>query len=161
MSQPSTATETGGTILKDRSFSLTRIVNAPRELVYRMWTEAEHIAQWWGPNGFTTTIHLMDVRVGGEWSFTMHAPDGHNFRNHKVYLEVVPPERLVMEHDVWPRHRMTAVFSDLGDQKDKTSIAIDMSFESQEDFDKVIRDFGAAKGLSENIDRLEAYLASR
>ena len=60
----------------DREIVATRIYGAPRELVWRVWTDPKHIAQWWGPQGFTNTIREMDVRPGGAWRFTMHGPDG-------------------------------------------------------------------------------------
>jgi uncharacterized protein YndB with AHSA1/START domain len=143
--------------LSDRELRARRLVRAPRELVYRMWTEPEHIAQWWGPRGFTTTIHHMDVRPGGEWRFIMHGPDGTNFENHRIYEEVVPGERLVMNHILWPHHRMSITFTDA---EDETEIAIHMIFESPTDFTKVVSEFGAAKGLRENLDRLQEHLAS-
>ena len=60
----------------DREIAATRVINAPRELVFRMWTDPEQVAQWWGPNGFTNTIYEMAVRPGGVWRFVMHGPDG-------------------------------------------------------------------------------------
>ena len=60
----------------DREIVATRVFDAPRDLVFRMWTDPAHIVHWWGPNGFTTTIHEMDVRPGGMWRFIMHGPDG-------------------------------------------------------------------------------------
>jgi len=83
----------------DREIVIERTVNAPRELVWQAWTEADQIRQWWGPNGFTTTIHAMDVRVGGVWRFIMHGPDGTDYPNRIVYREIVKPERLVYDHD--------------------------------------------------------------
>ncbi len=64
------------------------MLQAPVELVWEVWTTPEHIAQWWGPNGFTNTIQTMDVQEGGEWKLTMHGPDGTNFPNRNVYKEV-------------------------------------------------------------------------
>jgi uncharacterized protein YndB with AHSA1/START domain len=60
----------------DREIITSRVYDAPRELVFKAWTDPKHIARWWGPNGFTTTIHEMDVRPGGAWRFIMHGPDG-------------------------------------------------------------------------------------
>src|SRR5882672_2745830 len=111
----------------DREITATRIFDAPRELVFEAWTDPKHIAQWWGPNGFTNTIHSMDVRPGGEWDFIMHGPDGTNYKNKNVYLEVVRPERLVYDHATWPVHRVTVTFDDLGE---KTRLTMQMLFES-------------------------------
>src|SRR5262249_44544159 len=82
----------------DREIVVTRLFDAPRELVVRAWTEHERLVQWWGPDGFTTTIHEIDVRPGGVWRFIMHGPDGVDYGNKIVYLEVSAPERLVYLH---------------------------------------------------------------
>lgn len=62
-----------------------------------MWTDPKHIA-WWGPNGFTNTIHEMNVKPGGVWRFIMHGPDGTDYPNKILFIEVVKPERLVYTH---------------------------------------------------------------
>jgi uncharacterized protein YndB with AHSA1/START domain len=86
--------------LLDREIVLSRVFNAPRELVFKAWTEAAHISQWFGPKGFVTTTHEMDVRVGGRWRFDMKAPNGTVYTNRVVYLEIKEPELLVFEHGV-------------------------------------------------------------
>ena len=58
--------------IANREIKSTRLIKAPRDLVWQMWTDPKHIAQWWGPKGFTNTIHQMDVRPGGVWDFIMH-----------------------------------------------------------------------------------------
>src|SRR5579863_6976594 len=83
----------------DRELVFTRHFVAPRELVFEAWTNPQHVAQWWGPVGFTTTIHEMDVRPGGEWRLTMRGPDGTDYKNRIVFLEVAKPERLVYKHE--------------------------------------------------------------
>src|SRR5258706_7128695 len=75
-----------------------RVFDAPRELVWKVWTEPEHIGKWWGPNGFTTTTHKMEVKAGGVWRFVMHGPDGRDYQNKITFIEVVKPERLVYKH---------------------------------------------------------------
>ena len=60
----------------DREIRLSRLLDAPIKLVWEVWTNPEHIAAWWGPNGFTNTISTMDVQEGGEWNLVMHGPDG-------------------------------------------------------------------------------------
>src|SRR5262245_47165811 len=74
---------------------ITREFDAPRELVWKAWTEPARIAQWWGPRGFTTTVTAMDLRVGGRWRYVMHGPDGAQYPVCGVFREVVPPERIV------------------------------------------------------------------
>src|SRR3954464_2525826 len=96
----------------DREIVAVRVFDAPRELVYKAWTDPEHVAQWWGPNGFTNTIHEMDVRPGGVWRFIMHGPDGTDYKNEVEYLEVVKPELLVYLHESTPKFHVTVTFDD-------------------------------------------------
>lgn len=84
--------------LAAREMVISRVLNAPPGLVYRVWVSPEHVVQWWGPKGFTTTTHSMDVRPGGVWRFVMHGPDGTDYPNRIVFNEVVPGERLAYTH---------------------------------------------------------------
>ncbi|HVZ38052.1 MAG TPA: SRPBCC domain-containing protein [Candidatus Kapabacteria bacterium] len=77
------------------SVTLTRVFDAPRDLVYRAWTEPERLAQWWGPKGFTMEIAWLDLRPGGVFHYRMRSPNGEEMWGKFVYREVVPPERLV------------------------------------------------------------------
>ena len=138
----------------DREMVATRIFAATRELVFKMWTEPEHIAKWWGPNGFTNTIHEMDVRPGGAWRFIMHGPDGTDYPNEIIYDDVVPPERLVYTHTS-PWFQMTVLFVDLGG---KTRIDARMRFESGQIRDTVVEKFGAMEGLTQTLERLGEHL---
>ena len=140
----------------DRELRATRNFHAPLELVYRMWTEPEHIAHWWGPRGFTTTIQKMDVRPGGEWLLVLHGPDGRDFPNHYLYEEVVPNQRLVITHVNWPQHRKYVTFTE---SDGETSVSVRMLFDSAADHQKVVTEYGAAKGLVENLDKLQEHLS--
>lgn len=80
---------------KDSELLITRIFNAPRELVWKAWTEPERVMRWWGPKGFTSPICKIDLRVGGSYLFCMRSPDGEDFWSTGVYRELVPPKRLV------------------------------------------------------------------
>lgn len=71
-----------------REICITRLVNAPRDLVWEVWTNPEHIRHWWGPNGFYSTIFEMDVRPGGNWEFILHGPDGRDYKNKSIYTTV-------------------------------------------------------------------------
>ena len=82
----------------DREIVVTRVLDAPRELAWQAMTDPRHVAQWWGPRGFTTTIGQMDVRPGGVWTHVMHGPDGTDYPNQSVFKEVVYPERIVFAH---------------------------------------------------------------
>jgi uncharacterized protein YndB with AHSA1/START domain len=105
----------------ERELVITRIFDAPRRLVFEMWTEPEHLARWWGPRGFTTIFGRTDVRPGGTWSRLMRAPDGSVIRKHGVYREIVMPERLVLTYitddlagNPGPETLLTVTFADLG-----------------------------------------------
>jgi len=96
-----------------------RVIDAPRELVWSVWTDPKHLAQWWGPDGFTTTTSSFDFRPGGVWRFVMHGPDGRDYENRITFDAIVKPERLEYHHgggdDVEPvQFRTTVVFDDLG-----------------------------------------------
>lgn len=151
MSPPSK--EAGNTI--DREIRSTRLLEAPRDLVWKVFTQPEHIAKWWGPDGFTNTIHQMDVRTGGAWNFVMHGPDGRDYENKVIFVEVVKPERLVFDHVVHPFHRTVVTFVEEGG---KTRLNFGMTFETAELKKKVAKEFGAVEGLVQNLDRLAAYL---
>lgn len=110
-----------GSVL-DREIVLSRVFNAPRELVFKAWTDAQHFSKWFGPKGFVTTVHEADTRVGGVWRFDMKAPDGTVFPNRIVYLEIKAPELLVYDHgadrdDDSDKFRVTITFDAQGDSK--------------------------------------------
>jgi uncharacterized protein YndB with AHSA1/START domain len=145
----------------DRQIVTTRVLNAPRELVFKMWTDPEHIVQWWGPKGFTTTTYSMDVRPGGVWRFVMHGPDGTDYQNQITYLEIVKPERLVYKHgggeDVEPVNFETTVTFE--EQGVKTRLTMRAVFPSAEAREHVVKKYGAIEGASQTVDRLEQHLA--
>jgi uncharacterized protein YndB with AHSA1/START domain len=147
---------TGSVDTSNREISAMRLFNAPRELVFRMWTEAEHVKQWWGPRGFTNTIHHMDVRPGGEWRLIMHGPDGRDYPNEYIYEEVIVPERLVLHHVNAPVHRKYISFFDAGEG---TMVSVRLLFETAELRTHVAKEYGAEKGLLDNLDRLQEHLA--
>ena len=145
----------------DREIIHSRLLNAPRPLVYEAFTQPQHVAQWWGPDGFTNTIHEMDVRPGGVWRFIMHGPDGTDYTNRVVFHEVQPPERLVYEHgsdiDNDPnRFHVTTTFEDQGA---KTLITMRLVCQSAEQCEK-FKKFGAVEGGRQTLARFEAYLAT-
>ncbi len=145
-----------------RSIIAVREFAAPRELVFEIWTDPKHLSQWWGPNGFTTTTLSFDMQPGGVWRFVMHGPDGRDYQNRITYEEVIPPQRIVYRHgggeDVEPvRFTTTVTFDDLGG---KTRITMRMDFPSATERDRVIKEYGADKGLTETLARLSEYVAA-
>jgi uncharacterized protein YndB with AHSA1/START domain len=139
---------------KDRELFLTRTLDAPVDLVWEVWTKPEHIAKWWGPNGFTNTITVMDMKPGGQWNLTMHGPDGTDYKNESIFKEVIPHKKIVFEH-VSPRFTATITFEEQGEQ---TLLTWHMLFESVEQFTQVVKTFKADEGLKQNIVKLNAYL---
>ena len=141
--------------LSGRTLSITRLLDAPRDLVWEVWTNPEHIKHWWGPEGFTNSIDKMEVSPGGTWQFVMHGPDGTDYRNEHHFVEVVKPERIVMDHVTGPKFRATITFSEEGG---KTRIQMSSLFESEEQLAQTIKVFKADVGMRQNMDRLETYL---
>ncbi|WP_061249704.1 SRPBCC family protein [Leptospira alstonii] len=147
----------------DREIRATRTFDAPRDLVFRMWTEPEHIVHWWGPKGFTNTFETMDVRPGGVCKFVMHGPDGTDYPNLIVFLEVIRPEKLVYKHgsdmeDHPGDFHVTVLFSE---QNGKTALDMTMLFKTAEQRNETVEKYGAVEGLNQTMDRLVEYLAKQ
>ena len=145
-----------------RSIVGSRVFDAPRALVFSAWTDPKHLAQWWGPNGFTTTTHAYDFRPGGVWRFVMHGPDGRDYQNRVTYDEIAPPARIVYHHgggdDVEPvKFETTVTFEDIG--KGQTRIVWHGTFPSAQERARVIKEYGADKGLVQTLARLDEYAA--
>lgn len=138
----------------DREIVSTRVFDAPRERVFKAWTDPDHLVHWWGPKGFTNSFHEFDPRPGGNWRFTMHGPNGVDFPNESRFLEIVRSERIVFRHLSSPQFLVTVTFTE---QEGKTLLVWKMLFETAAEFDKV-RSY-AIEGNQQNLDRLHAYLA--
>jgi uncharacterized protein YndB with AHSA1/START domain len=139
---------------KDRELLITRTLNAPVELVWEAFTSPEHVANWWGPNGFTNTIYTMDLRPGGLWELVMHGPDGTNYKNKSIYKEIVVNKKIVFDH-FNPDFTTTIEFEEHGEQ---THLRWHMLFNSVEEFTQVVKTFKADEGLKQNIEKLIVYL---
>ena len=143
----------------ERELVITRIFDAPRRLVFKMWTEPEHLARWWGPRGFTTISSRMDVRPGGGWARSMRAPDGSVIRKHGVYREIVAPERLVLTYisedlagNPGPETVVTVTFADLDG---KTRLTL-----HQAGFESVLTREAHHGGWTSCLERLAEYLSA-
>jgi uncharacterized protein YndB with AHSA1/START domain len=127
--------------------------------VFDAWTDPKQVVKWWGPRGFTTTIHEMDVRPGGVWRFVMHGPDGTDYDNRVVFIEVVKPERLVYNHgpegkgDVKEFH-VTVTFNE---ENGGTRLTLRMAAESAAERDRMV-EFGALEGGNQTLERLAEHL---
>jgi uncharacterized protein YndB with AHSA1/START domain len=144
-----------------RELVVTRVIDASRELVFEAWTDPKHLAQWWGPNGFSTTTHRFDFRPGGVWRFVMHGPDGRDYQNRITWDEIARPERLTYHHggdeDVEPvEFRTVVTFEALGD---KTRLTLRAVFPNAAERDRVVREYGADEGAKQTVGRLAEYVA--
>jgi uncharacterized protein YndB with AHSA1/START domain len=144
----------------DREMIVTRVLDAPRELVFDAWTKPHHVARWWGPNGFTTTIHEMDVRPGGEWRLVMHGPDGTDYRNHFVFIDVVRPERIVFKHEPEAGTEAVSFQSTVtfAEREGRTEVTIHHVFPSAAALENAVAKHGAREGAKQTLERLDAYL---
>jgi uncharacterized protein YndB with AHSA1/START domain len=143
----------------DRQMVITRTIDAPRALVWQAWTQPQHIAAWWGPDGFRTTIHEMAVAVGGVWRFIMHEPDGTDYPNRIVYREIVEPERLVYDHDDDSPNpiisfRSTVTFENMGG---RTTVTMRAVFPTKEAREAALK-FGAEEGGKQTLARLDGHV---
>ncbi len=144
----------------DRELIFTRLLDAPVGVVFEAWTNPTHLTNWWGPNGFTTTIKEMDVRPGGLLRLTMHGPDGQDYRNRIVFVEVDAPRRLVYRHEPEPgdepvSHETTVSFEEDGG---KTRLTMHMVFPSTANRDYVIETYHADEGATQTLGRLADHL---
>lgn len=157
-------------------FVITRVFDAPREKVWRCFTEPEHMKEWFGPKGSTVVASKMDLRVGGTHHGALRAGDGPVMWTKFVYREVVPPQRLAWEHSfsdeaggltrhplspTWPLKLLTTVtFEDAGAGKTKLTLRwspLDATAEEQKTFDAAHDSMRGGWGGS--FEQLEAYLA--
>ena len=137
----------------DREIVTTHVFDAPRDLVWRTWTDPKLIPRWWGPRKYTTTVVKMDVRPGGTWRFVQHDDEGNEFGFHGAYKEVVPPERIVdtFEFEGMPGHILveSAVFEEIGQ---KTKVTQKALFETVEDLEGMLAS-GMEEGARETMER--------
>jgi uncharacterized protein YndB with AHSA1/START domain len=141
----------------DRELRIERTLDAPIELVWEVWTKPEHIANWWGPNGFTNTINTMDLMPGGQWNLVMHGPDGADYVNKSTFKEVIEFKRISYEH-FNPHIIATIDFEARGEQ---THLNWHMLFDSAEILQAVIKAHNAAEGLKQNVAKLSMYLSNQ
>lgn len=142
----------------DREIVMSRVFDAPRELVFRAYTEAEHIPHWWGPRGLTTTVDTLDPRPGGAWRFVQRDQDGNEYGFHGEFREVVAPERLVytFEFEGMPGHVVVDTLT-FEEQDGKTTVTALSLFESVADRDGMLES-GMESGAVESWDRLAELL---
>ena len=116
--------------MKNREILSSRIINSPLETVYQAFENPNHLKNWWGPEGFTNTIHEFDLRVGGNWILTMHGPEKGNYENSSVFKTVLPNKLISWERKSQPLFDMEIAFEKL--EENKTQISFKMIFATAE-----------------------------
>lgn len=137
-----------------RQISTDIMLLAPVDIVWKAWTAPEHVSRWWGPAGFTTTIHEMNLREEGEWKLTLNGPDGKNYPNRSIFKEIIPFQKIVFEH-FNPHFITTALFEEDGET---TRLTWSLLFDTTEMREVVAKAHNAEEGQRQNIERLKDYL---
>ncbi|MEV6868428.1 SRPBCC family protein [Streptosporangium subroseum] len=143
----------------DREIVISRVISAPRELVFEAFTEVRHLSRWWGPEGFTTTTRAFEFRVGGEWDFVMHGPDGTDYQEWITWTEIVPPEGIALLHGEY-RGDPNAFESVLAFAPDGAATRIEMRtvFPTKELRDEAVEKYHAIEGGQQTLSNLAAYV---
>ena len=144
---------------EDREIVTTRVIDGPRHLVFRAWTEARHLARWFGPRGFTTTTNAFEFRPGGVWEFEMHGPDGTVYPNHIEWREIVFPELITFRqggHENDPDAFESAVT--FADRAGRTEITLRALLNSKAQRYYLAEHYRAVEGGRETLERLDGYV---
>ena len=143
----------------DREIVISRVISAPRELVFEAFTEVRHLSQWWGPEGFTTTTRAFEFRVGGEWNFVMHGPDGTDYQEWISWTEIAPPERIALLHG--ESHGDPNAFQSVltfAPDGAETRIEMRTVFPTKELRDEAVEKYHAIEGGQQTLSKLAAYV---
>lgn len=154
-----------GAVPDGRTLEIVREFAAPRELVWRAFSDPYHLSRWWGPKGFTNPVVELDFRVGGRWYHVMRGPDGRDYPADSEFIEIVPPERIVYRNrrldaeafggNPPPSFLRILTFEDLGQRSRLTLVA---RFDTEAEREAVVRR-GFREGTLEGFDKLDAHLA--
>lgn len=140
-----------------RQLVFSRLLDAPVKLVWKVWTDPEHIKLWWGPDGFRNTIQKMDMKPEGEWHLIMHGPDGTDYEIRSVFIEVIKHKKIVYKQLNQFRYIATIEFEERGN---KTFLIWQMLFESKEYLIEAAKTYGVDTGFVQNAERLVSYLST-
>ena len=143
----------------DREIVISRVIDAPRELVFEAFTEVRHLSRWWGPEGFTTTTRSFEFREGGEWDFVLHGPDGTDYSEWIRWLRIAPPERIALRHGAF-RDDPDAFASILTFAPEGAATRIEMRtvFPTRELRDEAVERYHAVEGGEQTLNNLAAYV---
>jgi uncharacterized protein YndB with AHSA1/START domain len=144
----------------DREIVISRVIDAPRELVFEAFTEVRHLSRWWGPDGFSTTTRSFEFREDGEWDFVLHGPDGTDYGEWIRWLRIASPERIVLLHGEF-RDDPNAFESVLTFTPDGAATLIVMRtvFLTPELRDEAVRKYHAIEGGEQTLSSLAAYVS--
>lgn len=146
----------------DREIVISRVIDAPRELVFAAFTAVRHLSQWWGPEGFTTTTRAFEFRVGGVWDFVMHGPNGTDYQEWITWTEIVPPERIALRHGE-SRSDPNAFESAITFVPDGATTRVEMRtvFPTRELRDEAVEKYHAIEGGQQTLNNLAAYVTQK
>jgi uncharacterized protein YndB with AHSA1/START domain len=133
----------------------SRIINSPKELIFKAWSEPDHLKNWWGPKGFTNTFHEFDFRVGGKWSFVMHGPDKGNYTNECEFIKIEKPSLIAWKRYSQPIFQVVTSFLEINNNQ--TKLVFKMLFNTVSECEK-LKKFVIDKN-EENFDKLENELS--
>src|SRR5690242_3675894 len=149
----------------DREIVISRVIGAPRELVFEAFTRVRHLSRWWGPAGFSTTTRSFEFRVGGEWDFVMHGPDGTDYQEWITWREIVPPERIALLHgesrDDPDAFESVLTFEPVLTSEpagEQTRIVMHTVFPTKDLRDEAVEKYHAIEGGEQTLRNLAAYL---
>jgi len=144
-----------GKAAKNKELVTSRVINAPREKIFKAFSNAEHLANWWGPAGFTNTFKVCEFRTGGKWIFTMHGADGADYPNESVFADIKALEHVVIQHISPPHFTLTIT---LTEQQGKTTVHWCQAFDSADTCAALSKVCIPAN--EENLDKLVAVVST-
>ncbi|WP_297704225.1 SRPBCC domain-containing protein [uncultured Eudoraea sp.] len=144
----------------NRTLTIERTYNAPIQLVWDAWTQAEQIALWWGPKGMQTKVIQHDFKVGGIWKYVMIMPDGNEFITEGVYSEIAKQEKIVSSADFKPMTEGVEIQALFEAKEDKTNFTFKVVHPTAE-YCRQQEKMGFYKGWNSTFDRLNEYLKTQ
>lgn len=145
------------------TLSIRRTLEAPRQVVFEAFADPKQVDRWFGPDGFRNTTHEHDFRPGGVWRHTMHGPDGTDYPNRSVFVEIDPPERIVWDQgwdrtEFEPMHRSSITLRERGD---RTEVELRLVFPTVAARYQAVHDHGATEGGKQTLARLARHVAMK
>ena len=155
----STVGETTFTTPSEREIEMTRLFDAPRELVFEAFTNPEHVPRWFGPRGWSVPVCEIDLRPGGAWRYVLRGPNGEDMGMSGVYQEIAPPDRVVTTEsfDDYPGESLNTLT--LTEEDGKTRYTVTVLYADKETRDAVLAS-GMSEGAAETLERLAEHLGS-